>query len=190
MDRILSFLGWSVAISASLVMPLSAYAYLTPDQVFGNSGGGRHAAASDTAPIAAAPAPPTQREGEDVIAVQQQRAAEQRREAQQDLRPVDAPPVDTYVPDQTPVSRDLFDPQKQYEIRQQRKAEQNGNGPTIIIGGDTTVTDSNGNVLHSGAPLVSSTGPATILAVLALILAALCTFAYAQVRSRLQTVPV
>ncbi len=180
MDKILSSLSVSAALSASLLMPLSAFAYLTPDQVFGGSSGTSHGAAGDELPP-----PPTMREGEDRVAEQQQRAAAERAAAQQELQPVDAAPevVDTYVPDDTPESKGLFDEAAQYEKRQERIEDERSSGPTIIIGGDTVVTDANGNVLHSGAPRISATGPESVLAVAAMLLAGLCTFGYMQYRS-------
>lgn len=180
MDNVLRPLSLGVALGASLLLPMSAFAYLTPDQVFGGSS----TVQAPTSPMVATP-PPTQREGEDVVSLQQQQAASQRQEAQQNLRPIDAEPVDTYVPDQSPKVRDLLNSDTQYQIRQQRIEQQHAAAPTIIIGGDTTVTDANGNVLHSGAPRVSTTGPETMLAMLAMMLAGLCTFAYAYMRRRM-----
>ncbi len=167
----LSVFSLNVALAASLLMPVTTYAYLTPDQVFG---GGESTSV---------PPPPTQREGESVVAAQQQAAATQRQTAQQALVPVDADPVDTYVPSAQASSKGLFDQNAQYDLRQERKSE-NATAPTIIIGGNAEVRDSNGNVLHSGAPLVTSTGPASILAGISMMLAAVCTFAFAQIRSR------
>lgn len=174
--RKLSALGLSVALGASLLMPVTTFAYLTPDQVFGGPN--------------AAPPPPTQREGEAVVQAQQQAAAEQRQAAQQNLVPVDAPAVDTYVPPTVSSSKGLFDENAQYELRQQRIDEAKASSPTIIIGGNADVRDADGNVLHSGAPLVTSTGPASVLAAIAMMLAAACTFAFAHVRSQKLVLPV
>ena len=65
--------------------------------------------------------------------------------------------------------------------------------PTVkfaIIGGNADVRDANGNVLHSGAPLVTTTGHATVLAGIAMMLAAICTFAFAHIRSQKLILPV
>ncbi len=170
---------FAALMSISLFVPLRTHAYLSPGQVFGDSSGAAHGAAGENLQP-----PPTQREGEAVVIQQQQEAAKQREEAQQELIPVDAPPVDTYVPPETNESKGLFDQNAQYELRQERIEEERAQAPTIIIGGDTEVRDSNGNVLHSGAPRTSSTGPASVLGGIAMLLAAVCTFAYSQYRSR------
>jgi len=158
---------------ATALAPMSALAYLAPEQVFGGQS------------LTLQPAPPTQREGEEVIQQQQQRAAERRAEEQSQLQPVDAEPVDTYVPDNSPQPRDLFDQNATYDRRQERiENERSTGGPTIIIGGDSTITDGNGNVLHSGAPRVTATGPESMLAIAAMLLAGVSTFLYAQIRAR------
>lgn len=163
--RTFSAVGLGVAFGASLLMPLTTFAYLTPDQVFGGS-----------STITAPPAPPTQREGEAVVERQQQQAAERREAVQyQQLVNTTADPVDTYVPPQTASSKGLFDQNAQYELRQDRIADEKASTPTIIIGD---------SVLHSGAPRVSDTGPATVLGGIAMMLAAVSTFAVAQIRSR------
>lgn len=170
--RTLSSLTLSVALASSMLTPLMAHAYLTPDQVFGGS---------DTV---TAPPPPTQREGEAVVQKQQQAAASSREAAQNQLVPNYAEPVDTYVPPQVASSKGLFDQNAQYQVRQDRIQEQETTSPTIIIGGNGDVVDGNGNVLHSGAPRVSSTGPATVLAGISMMLSTLCTFAFVHMRSR------
>ncbi len=162
--RTFSAVGLSVAFGASLLMPLTTFAYLTPDQVFGGS-----------STITAPPAPPTQREGDAVVQQQQQQAAERREAVQHQLVPNYAVPVDTYVPPQTASSKGLFDQNAQYELRQDRIADEKASTPTIIIGD---------SVLHSGAPRVSDTGPATVLGGIAMMLAAGSTFAFAQLRTK------
>ncbi len=171
-------------LSIALFAPMTTHAYLSPDQVFGGSSGVHGAAGDNLQP------PPTMREGEQVVEQQQQQAAEQRAAAQEELVPVDAPPVDTYVPPEETENRGLFDQNAQYELRQERIEEERAQAPTIIIGGETEVRDSNGNVLHSGAPRVSATGPASVLGGIAMLLAAVCTFAYSHYRSRQIAVPV
>lgn len=167
----LSALALSVALGSSMLMPITTFAYLTPDQVFGGS---------DTV---APPPPPTQREGESVVQQQQQQAASSREAVQHQLVPNYATPVDTYVPPPAS-SKGLFDQNTQYQVRQDRMQEQKAAAPTIIIGGNGDIVDGNGNVLHSGAPRISTTGPASILAGLAMMLAAGCTFAFAHLRTR------
>lgn len=157
----------------TVLAPVSALAYLSPEQVFGGQS------------LTLQPAPPLQREGEQVIEEQQRRAAERRAEEQSQLQPVDAEPVDTYVPDNSPQSLELFDQNATYERRQERiENERYTGGPTIIIGGDNVVTDAQGNVLHSGAPRVTATGPESMLAIAAMLLAGVSTFMYAQIRAR------
>ncbi len=161
------FLSVILAVSGftAVVAPMSGYAYLSPEQVFGN-------------------APPTQREGEDVVTIQQQRASSSRAAEQRSrLRSNQADPIDTYVPDTSPQPRGLLDENASYERRLERISEEKSSGPTIVIA-DGTVTDGNGNVLHSGAPRVTATGPESILALTAMILAGICTFLYAQLRAR------
>lgn len=150
------------------VAPVSSFAYIDPATAFGNT------------------APPLQREGESVVEQQQRRAAERRAAEQAQLKPVDAEPVDTYVPEAAPSEpRGLLDQDATYERRQERIAEEKSSGaPTIIIGNNATVTDANGNVLHSGAPRVTSTGPESVLAVAAMLLAVVTTFGYAHIRTR------
>lgn len=173
----LSRAALAVASCAIALAPVSAFAYLSPEQVFGDT---------NTATYA----PPTQREGEDVIEQQQREAAERRAAEQQALQPDYAEPVDTYVPDNAPEPKGLFDQEAQYERRQDRIEESHGAAPTIIIGGDGTVVDSNGNVLHSGAPRVASTGPESVLAIAAMILAGACTYGYMSYRSRALMLPM
>lgn len=168
MEKHLSSLTVSIASCALLLMPASALAYLSPEQVFGTQ-----------------QAPPTQREGEDVVEQQQQAAASSRAAAQESLVSIDDEPEDTYVPPANQSSSlGLFDDAAQYERRMERIEGENG-GPTIIIGADGTVVDANGNVLHSGAKGgMTKTGPESVLALAAMVLAMLSTVAYAAIRSR------
>lgn len=165
-------------------IPASAFAYLSPEQVFGGQ-----SMTLDRTDATTYQAPPLTREGDAVVRSQQLNSAQLRAAAQSSLQPTYADPVDTYVPPTQSSSLGLFDQNATYQKRMDRIQSEKGNSPTIIIGGDGTVVDSNGNVLHSGAPRVTSTGPESILAFAAMILAALSTFAYAAVRShRMQIV--
>lgn len=158
---------------AVLCQTTPAFAYLSPDQVFGGAG------------LTLAPAPPTMREGGDVVAGQQARSAQLRAAAQDELTSLDDEPGDDYVAPKANTTRNLLDPNTQYEIRQERMANRNGGTPTIIIaGGNGTITDANGNVLHSGAPRTSDTGPEHVaLAVLALALVAMAVYLWRKSRS-------
>lgn len=177
MEKSFTSLSVTLAIAVGTLAPATGFAYLSPEQVFGGNNVNR---VDTTGQIA----PPTQREGDSVIQQQQERSAEQRQEAQKSLQPIDAPAQDTYVPqEKSAQSLNLFDQNAQYEKRQERMEESQGNGPTIIIGGNGAVIDSNGNVLHSGAPLITSTGPESVLALAAMILAAVSTVGYALYRS-------
>lgn len=175
-------LSLSMVGMAMLTVPITGFAYLSPQQVFGDGS----SAFSPTDP-GTHQAPPLQREGDQFVENQQKKSAELRDEAQKDLVPTYAEPVDTYVPEKTQESKGLFDENAQYEKRQERIENAKGDGPTIIVAGDGTVVDSNGNVLHSGAPKVTATGPESILAAIAMILAAVCTFAYARVKAHAVT---
>lgn len=170
-----------IAASAVAValMPMTAFAYLSPEQVFGGQ-----SMTLDRTDGTTYQAPPQQREGEAVIQNQQQNSAALRSAAQSSLQPTYAEPEDNYVPEKQDTSRGLLDQNATYERRMDRMAEESSGGPTIIIGGDGTVIDSEGNVLHSGAPLVTATGPESVLAVAAMILAAICTMSYAWMRER------
>jgi hypothetical protein len=87
------------------------------------------------------------------------------------------------------VTRDLFNPDWQYQQRMQRIQDNAGRNPTIIIqqGSDGVyVQDANGKVLHSGAPRVAGTGPKEFIAVLVLALAAGATFLLAAKREKRQ----
>lgn len=180
MEKLTSLVTAGVAACAMLMVPVSALAYLSPDQVFG----GQSLTIDRTDP-STYQAPPTQREGEDVVTAKQAAAASSRAAAQEGMTPVDADPVDTYSSSHSASSLGLFDESTQYELRQERLNESNAGGPTIIIGGDGTVVDRNGNVLHSGAKGgITKTGPESTLALAAMVLATLSTIVYAQVRSR------
>ncbi len=160
-----------IAVAATLA-PASGFAYLAPEQVFGGQ--------------SLTLVPPTQREGAAVVAERQARAAEARAAEQSKLKPVDAAPVsvDTFVPNNSPQPLGLLDQNATYERRQERIQNERSSGPTIIIGGDATVTDGNGFVLHTGAPRVTSTGPESFLAFGLMLLAAVSTVAYSGFRSR------
>ncbi len=170
---------------AFTMLPASAFAYLSPEQVFGGQ-----SMTLDRTDATTYQAPPLPRDGDAMIDSQQQNSAELRSAAQSSLEPDYAEPVDTYVAPTQSSSLGLFDQTTTYEKRMDRIEESKSGGPTIIIGGDGTVIDSNGNVLHSGAPLVTATGPESILALVAMILAAVSTFAYAQIRSRRMQVAI
>lgn len=161
-------IAFAVLGIVAAVAPVSSFAYIDPATAFGNT------------------APPTQREGDEVVRMREEARNQALAEERAKLTPVDAEPVDTYTPDTSTPSepRGLLDEAATYERRQERIAEEKSSGPTIIIGGDSTVRDANGNVLHSGAPRVTSTGPESVLAVAAMLLAVVTTFGYAHIRTR------
>ena len=139
---------------AAVLQAAPALAYLEPDAVFGGAG------------LTLAPQPPpTAREGADVIAKQQQSSALHRAAAQSSLQSTDDEPQDIYIPPNVDTSRHLLDPSGEaaYDLRQQRLSNQKGAAPTIIISGNGDVIDANGNVLHSGAPRMSVTGPEDVI---------------------------
>jgi hypothetical protein len=160
-----------------LIAPMSAMAYLSPEDVFGSS--------TYTPASSSTPAQVNQRNGEDVVAAQQRSAAASRSAAQASFGKEEVP-VDDYVPPapEADKARNLLNDDTQYQLRQQRIQNERANGPTIIIGGNGDVVTADGRVLHSGAPIVSSTGPESTLAFAAVILAAVCTIGFAQYQSR------
>jgi len=172
MENACSTLAVTIASLVMLAMPLHAFAYLSPEQVFGGQ-------TQDLKP-----APMTQREGESAIVDRQQRTEDWRTQQQTSLQSIDVQPQDTYVAP-APTTPNLLDETTQYNLRMQRMQEANTkSGPTIVVAGNGTVIDSKGNVLHSGAPLVTSTGPESLLALAVMVLAALCTFGYAAISAR------
>lgn len=185
MDSKLKKLGLAVIGIATALAPMSGLAYLTPEQVFGDSGD-----TFDQTDPSTRPAPPLQREGDAVVEEQQRRSAELRSAAQSSLRPEDAEPVETEEPPPTVQQepRGLFDDDTQYQLRQERKAASETGGSTIIIRTDGTVVDASGNTLHSGAPKMSGTGPESVLAFAALIFAAFTTIISAHMRARALTI--
>lgn len=183
MQKQFSSLAVAALFCVAVLTPFSASAYLTAEQVWGSPA----STGFDRTDPAVTSTLPQQRAGEQVVQEQQHAAASSRAAAQQSLVPDYAPPVDTYVPPvQQASSRNLLDPNTQYELRQQRAAESKANGPTIIIANDGSVVDGNGNVLHSGAPRVTATGPESMLTLAALLLAALSTCVYVVVRAKQQ----
>lgn len=148
-----------LAVILLLQIP-SAFAYLSPDQVFGGAG------------LTLSQPPPTAREAADVVAQQQQGAAEQRAAVQSSLPSTEDEAQDDFVP--VTEGLGLFTNEGAYERRQERM-DASDNGTTIIIGD---------SVLHSGAPRVSATGPATTIAGLTILAAIAGTFGYLRYRSR------
>ncbi len=188
MEKILQRFGFGLAVALSATIPVSGFAYLSPQEVFnpGQSG------IDQTQSMIQTPrfdnfvqAPPNVREGEDVIAAQQQRSEALRTAAQSQLTSIDDEPTDTYVPADAPKQPSLLDNDVNYAVRQERIAAQKSDGPTIVIAGAGVTVDRNGKVLHSGAPLVTRTGPETTLGLAVMILAALSTFAFTFTRSHM-----
>lgn len=180
MTTTLARIGVSTSVALTLLVPASAFAYLSPDQVFGSSNA--HQAAGTTATVSPFP---TKRDAESYAQAQQAAANQRRTEIQNaELKPVDATPVDTYVaPEpQKPASR--LDPEVNYQLRMQRLTNEKSTSPSIIIAGQGTVVDSNGNVLHSGAPLVTSTGPESVVAFILVILSVVATLAMSTMQRR------
>lgn len=183
MQKQFSSLAVAAVFCLIILTPFSASAYLSAEEVFGL---GTPAVFDRTDPAVTSTLP-QQRAGDQVVQDQLHAAASSRAAAQESLVPDYADPVDTYVPPvQQASSRNLLDPNTQYDIRQARAADSKANGPTIIIANDGSVVDGNGNVLHSGAPRVTATGPESILTLAALLLAALSTCAYVVVRAKQQ----
>jgi hypothetical protein len=185
MQKHLSSLAVATVFCLTVLTPYSASAYLSAEEVFGLE----KPSTFDRTDPAVTQTLPQQRAGEQVVQTQQQAAASSRAAAQQSLVPLYADPVDTYVPPtQQASSLGLFDDNTQYDLRQERAAESRVGGPTIIIGNDGSVVDSDGNVLHSGAPRVTATGPESVLTFMALVLAAFSTLGYAALRAKQQKI--
>lgn len=173
-------IGVSASMALTLLVPASAFAYLSPDQVFGSSN--THQSAGTTATVSPFP---TKRDAESYAQAQQALANQRRAEIQNaELKPVDATPVDTYVAPEPLKPASRLDPDTAYQIRMQRMADETSNSPSIIIAGQGTVVDSNGNVLHSGAPLITSTGPESVVAFILVILAMVATLAMSTAQRR------
>ncbi len=157
----------SIAIAiVALLLPVPALAYMSPSEVFSG------AASNRSQP------PPTAREADSVVTAREKAIAAQREQSQMHA----AAPEDEYIAPQA-THEGCTSNECQYLLRQERLKAAAGNqsGPTIIIGGQgggTTVYDGEGRILHSGAPLVTATGPETAVASAAGILALLGTVYY------------
>ncbi len=147
-------------IVAALI-PTSGFAYITPSEAFTN---------------------PNMRDGSAIIEAQQALSAQNRDAAYAAQNPAPPEPAVTVVDTSPP--KNLLDEKATYERRMERMEQEKSNGPTIIITGGGTVTDAQGKVLHSGAPRVTATGPESILAFAAILLAGISTYAYAGIRNR------
>lgn len=167
-----------LSIAAGLLaflLPGTAFAYLAPSQVFGGTN------------LNQMQAPPTAREAADVVTAREKAIAARRAAEQSKLSSTeDEDDYDDYVEPENP-NTPCLDDECQYALRQERLKAAAGSqgGPTIIIGADgsATVYGSNGSVLHSGAPLVTATGPASVVAGLVTVLALLLTLGYVRYRS-------
>lgn len=171
-----------VVIVTTLAQGSVAHAYLSPTDVFGGTNAsfspsdGTHAAAASsegfdrTNPTYL---PPNNRAAENEAALQQSQRNFQYADVQ-DIEVHAAAPAEDTSPE-----RNLFDDDTQYQLRQERMQESNRNGNvTIVIGGEGGTVTSNGQVLHSGAPRVTATGPETLLMLLLLLLAGVSTVTY------------
>jgi hypothetical protein len=144
MTTIFTRIGVSASLALALLSPVSAFAYLSPDQVFGSSN--THQAAGTSAVESPFP---TKRDAESYAQAQQALANQRRAEIQNaELKSVDAVPVDTYVAPEPMKPASRLDPDTAYQIRMQRMADETSNSPSIIIAGQGTVVDSNGNVVY------------------------------------------
>ena len=195
----------ALALVLSCAVTAPAYAYLSPQQVFGTgpgpsassapSGGttasssGSYGAAPQAGNEPGDPTPVnvTQRNAAE-RAAEQQRVSAVRRKQEQSVLVKQQPASSTAALGiATPASSDpsLFTDEGQYERRQERMDGQNDGTPTIIINnGVATVTDGRGRVYHSGAPGITGTGPESIVAFLAALAAASLTVAVAWIGPR------
>ena len=175
-------IGMSLAATATLAaLPSAALAYVSPGDVFGDS----DAPTSAETPVVDLSVPPTAREASSRVATQQSNTAVRRATAQAEEQKKNAPAPAVLVTEtetKAEPAPSRLDPNVNYTIRQQRIAEQNATRPIVVIANNGRVTDAQGTVLHSGAPLITSTGPETALAVGALILAGIGTFASTALR--------
>lgn len=159
-----------------LLSSATAYAYLSPEQVFEGI---------DYLP--------TKRDAQQVVEDDAARRAAIREEEQQELIERYNPPAvqpssesaHEAAPDQPviveadgTVRPSALTDEGRYQIREDRLSGSDQNGTVIIIqNGEAVIRDrQTGTVLHSGAPLVSRTGPSEVMALVALFVAASGTF--------------
>lgn len=198
-------------VCAMVLLPLTANAYLSPEQVFGGGGTTTTTASSSTGTVSSntpmpfvpgasssssssssfsyvAPSqtgPVTRTNADEQVQWQQDLAARNRAHDQQNIYttlPSSSSSADMHAA--APVTQgtssscgDRFSDECIYQQRMDRLQADKGDQPVIIVNGNGQVTDSYGHVLHSGAPLVAATGPADILAVIVLLIAAVITLA-------------
>ncbi len=179
MEKSFASIGVGALLSASLLMPMSTLAYLSPDQVFGSTPENTmESSSSSEAGVSGEQV--TRRNADQAVEAQQRQSAEQRAAAQESLKPSAPPEVQSSV--SSSVSSDeslgLFEAGTLEERRQERIDSENATPVYLIGNGD------DGAVLHSGAQLVTSTGPVNTLAFIVLALAAASTFAFAEYRKR------
>ena len=198
-QRLLVGLLQSIAFVVLLCSSGTASAYLSPQQVFGDAGSPSllpvpaHTSNQATPALDRIIAPNAihvnARSSYDQRTIEQLISKINRTQAQESLKP--EPPAHSSAPDTGPTSLGLFDDQAQYQRRMDRLSQEQAANPTIIIqggGNGTTVTDSRGRVVHSGAPLVTSTGLGSELAALALLLSAGGTVLFALRRTRIPAI--
>lgn len=180
----------------SLLMTIgapTAHAYISPEDLWGGSGGTGevHPAAPDESlppdrtNVSTTEAPAGGRDAEWAIA-QQQLASQLRREAEQkELFGTGEEEEVMTAEEETDTSLGLFADDTQYDIRMARMEENDNGNVTIVIGSNgQVVTTSDGQVLHSGAPYVTATGPETVLMLMIFVLAGIGTFFYVHIRNK------
>lgn len=174
-----------------------ALAYISPNDVFvgdivdtADVGSASSTAQTSSAGIV------NRRSAESVVRVRQEtinssRAAEAR--YQQILQdPNYTPPVVAPVVAKSSSSRAsslLLTDEAQYQRRQERMAQEGGSPVVIVTGGNggDVIDGRTGRVLHSGAPLVTASGPADIVVLASLLIAAIGTLTSVRRRMRLAT---
>lgn len=162
------------ALSVSLT-PAIAVAYLSPEQVF-----------QGITP------PPTQREADDIAKNRQAEINRDRAAAQDALPSTEDVPAEEEPALQPAAPTDpqmeevpsLLEDEGRWDRRQERLNDGGNGGTTIIIqnGGEVIRDRKTGEILHSGAPRITGTGPAEWLAAIALFVAATGTFVFARWR--------
>lgn len=172
----------------------SARAYISPSEVFGGD-------ITDTSEVSNSSSSPSSLDGAPVNPRRAEVVVENRQQAINSSRAAEAayqstiqdpnykPRVVTPVVVQSVSSSrasTLFSDEALYTKRQQRISE--SGGPSVVIvtngNGDSIIDGRTGQVLHSGAPLVTASGPADIVILTSLLIAAVGTLRSVWVRMR------
>lgn len=180
----------ALAIAALLAAPSMVLAYSSPDQFLDTTNGDIVLQQpADLLP------PPNLRQVDSRI-VAQQKASEDRRNAEQQAafaaqHPAPVAAATASAPSSVAAAKpSMLSNEYQYELRRTRM-QQNGSPQVVIINGGanglggTQIVDQQGRTIyHSGASLMTASGPADALAAFAVLVAALATLGFALYREK------